>query len=188
MWFPTFPKILFRSKVCTAHPLRMCYFYQIWRGIPWRNLLVRGFPEFQNNVCTQVFTKLIAIANFEYFISKLTKKCHVSASIMILVNQFIKLVKWSGSIWKAKSFCFWAVADMMGGTQIIFWLSVRLEVQWRSQYREKGAECPLDSEKIVKNRGKRGKKETKNRKKRDKNEKSGRPKKGRFFYFAPPDK
>ena len=30
--------------------------------------------------------------------------------------------------------------------------------QWRSQYRGKGAECPLDGEKIVKNREKEVKK------------------------------
>ena len=63
-------------------------------------------------------------------------------------------------------------------------------MQWRSQYRGKGAEYPLDSEKIVKNRGKYGKKSEKERKNLEKNwekeEKSGRKGQTREGSFTLP--
>ena len=48
-------------------------------------------------------------------------------------------------------------------------------------------ECPLDGEKIAKNREKERENEGKSKKKRGKNQEK-EEKSGRFFHFAPPDK
>ena len=47
-------------------------------------------------------------------------------------------------------------------------------MQWRSHWGIKGAECPFDSEKIAKNRGKEGENQEKNGKKSGKGEKIGK--------------
>ena len=61
-------------------------------------------------------------------------------------------------------------------------------IQWRSQYRGKGAECPLDGEKNVRNREKEGKsgKREENRGKNQKQEKSGRKGQNREGSFTLP--
>ena len=75
----------------------------------------------------------------------------------------------------------------MGNTKQHKLSAIDIHIQWRSQYRGKGAECPLDSEKIVKYREKEGKNREKERKNREKEKKSGRKgqnREGSFTDFA----
>ena len=109
----------------------------------------------------------------------------VSMPLTIYVLAWIKPQNDSKRVLKTyRSFCSGSLAQARSPLQMNF--SFTPLSSGVATIGARGAEFPLDSEKIVQNQEKEGKIRKKSRK-RGKIRKK-RPKSGRFFYFAPPDK